>query len=72
MEEKVTVAIADNFLDSFAALPRQIQVKVTDFINKFRNNPKSSSINLEKLHNTQDGKMFSARINDTYRAIIAI
>lgn len=72
MEEKVTVAIADNFFDSFAALPRQIQVKVTDFINKFRNNPKSSSINLEKLHNTQDGKMFSARINDTYRVIIAI
>ena len=66
MENKSTVAVADNFFDSFAALPRQIQVKVTDFINKFRNNPTSSIINLEKLLNTQDGKLFSARINDTY------
>ena len=72
MEEKVKVAIADNFFDSFVSLPRQIQVKVTDFINKFRNNPRSPSINLEKVYNAQDEKLFSARINDTYRAIIAI
>ena len=72
MEEKVKVVIADNFFDSFVSLPRQIQVKVTDFINKFRNNPRSPSINLEKVYNAQDEKLFSARINDTYRAIIAI
>lgn len=72
MENKATVAFADNFLNSFAVLPRQIQVKVTDFINKFRNNPKTPGIHLEKLDNTQDEKIYSARINDAYRAILAI
>ncbi len=72
MSDRVTVAFADNFLTSFANLPRQIQVKVTDFINKFRNNPKSSSIHMEKLKNSKDDKIFSARINDEYRAILAI
>jgi len=72
MNDRVTVAFADNFLTSFANLPRQIQVKVTDFINKFRNNPKSSSIHMEKLKNAKDEKLFSARINDEYRAILAI
>lgn len=71
MEEKVKIAVADKFLDSFSALPRQIQVKVTDFMNKFRNNPRSTGINLEKLPYSQDNKIFSARIDDTYRAIIA-
>lgn len=72
IENKATVAFADNFLNSFAVLPRQIQKKVTEFINKFRNNPKSLGIHLEKLDNTQDEKIFSARIDDTYRAILAI
>ena len=72
MENTIKVAIGDKFFDSFAALPRQIQVKVTEFINKFRNNPRSSSINLEKVQNAQDDKIYSARINDTYRTIIAV
>jgi hypothetical protein len=38
--EKATVAISSDFLTAFAELPRRIQGKVTDFINKFRNNPK--------------------------------
>ena len=69
MKNKIKVAIGDKFFDSFAALPRQIQVKVTEFINKFKNNPRSSSINLEKVQNAQDDKIYSARINDTYRTI---
>ena len=72
MENTIKVAIGDKFFDSFAALPRQIQVKVTEFINKFRNNPRSSSINLEKVQNAQDDKIYSARINDTYRTIRAV
>ena len=41
MEAAAKVAISADFLTAFAALPRQIQGKVTEFINKFRNNPQS-------------------------------
>ncbi len=72
MDDKVTVAFADNFLSSFATLPRQIQVKVTDFINKFKNNPTAMKHHFEKLQNTQDEKLYSAKIHDSYEVILAI
>ena len=50
MEAKAKVAISSDFLTAFAALPRQIQGKVTEFINKFRNNPQSPGINYEKIN----------------------
>lgn len=64
------VALSSDFLTAFAALPRQIQGKVTEFINKFRNNPKAPGINYEKIHDAADKKMCSVRIDDTYRGII--
>jgi superfamily I DNA/RNA helicase/mRNA-degrading endonuclease RelE of RelBE toxin-antitoxin system len=64
------VAISSDFFTAFAALPRQTQGKVTEFINKFRNNPKLPSIHYEKIHDAADKKMCSVRIDDTYRGII--
>lgn len=64
------VAISSDFLTAFAGLPRQIQGKVTEFINKFRNNPKSPGINFEKIRDAADNKIFSVRIDDTYRGIV--
>ena len=52
----VKVAISSDFLTAFARLPRGIQGKVTEFINKFRNNPKAPGINYEKLANGADKK----------------
>lgn len=69
MEAKAKVAISADFLTAFAALPRQIQGKVTEFINKFRNNPLSSGINYEKINGGMDKKICSVRIDDTYRGI---
>lgn len=66
-----TIAISSDFLTAFAALPRQVQGKVTDFINKFRNNPAAPGINYEKINNTADSKICSVRIDDTYRGIVA-
>lgn len=68
--EKAVVAISSDFLNAFAALPRQIQGKVTEFINKFRNNPRSPGINYEKINNGCDNKICSVRIDDTYRGIV--
>lgn len=71
MATTAKVAISSNFLVAFAALPRKIQGKVTDFMNKFMNNPQSPGINYEKLKNTLDSKICSVRIDDTYRGIVA-
>ena len=68
--EKATVAISSDFLTAFAELPRKVQGKVTDFINKFRNNPQAPGINYEKIHAALDNKMCSVRIDDTYRGIV--
>lgn len=70
MAENTKVAISADFLTAFAALPRQIQGKVTEFINKFRNNPTSPGINYEKLNACKDKKICSVRIDDTYRGIV--
>jgi|HigsolmetaGSP11D_1036233.scaffolds.fasta_scaffold03960_2 superfamily I DNA/RNA helicase/mRNA-degrading endonuclease RelE of RelBE toxin-antitoxin system len=64
------VAISSDFLNAFAALPRQIQGKVTEFLNKFRINPRSPSINLEKIRNSKDQRFYSVRIDETYRGIV--
>lgn len=70
MTESVKVAISSDFLTAFARLPRQVQGKVTEFVNKFRNNPMSPGINYEKLNSAIDKKIYSVRIDDTYRSIV--
>ncbi len=69
MDNNPTVAISSDFLTAFSKLPRQIQGKVTEFINKFRINPKSLGINLEKLPSI-DKNIRSVRIDNTYRGIV--
>lgn len=70
MTENIKVAISSDFLTAFARLPRQIQGKVTEFVNKFRNNPLSPGINYEKINSGIDKKIYSVRIDDTYRGIV--
>ena len=70
MAEIVKVAISSDFLTAFARLPRQVQGKVTEFVNKFRNDPLSPGINYEKLNAGIDKKIYSVRIDDTYRGIV--
>lgn len=69
MTEQLKVAISSDFLTAFAKLPRQIQGKVTEFVNKFRNNPTAPGINYEKISSGMDKKIYSVRIDDTYRGI---
>jgi superfamily I DNA/RNA helicase/mRNA-degrading endonuclease RelE of RelBE toxin-antitoxin system len=66
----VKVVIASDFLDAFAKLPRQIQGKTTEFIIKFKNNPLSKGIHYEKIKDALDDKIYSVRIDDTYRGIV--
>lgn len=72
MEEKTggKIAISDEFFTAFAALPKQVQGKVSEFVKKFRNNPASPGINYEKLNGCQDKKIWSVRIDNSYRGIV--
>lgn len=70
MNSKPTVAISSDFLTAYAALPRQKQGKVTEFFNKFRNDPMHPGINFEKIEAGIDKNICSVRIDDTYRAIV--
>lgn len=65
-----TVAIASEFLDAFARIPRAQQRKVRDFTEKFRSDPKSSGINYEKIHAVKDPKVRTVRIDKKYRAVV--
>src|ERR1043166_3714472 len=65
-----TVAIASEFLDAFARIPRAQQRKVREFTEKFRTNPKGAGINYEKLHAVKDDKVRTVRIDQKYRAVI--
>ncbi len=70
MAGNVKVAISADFLTAFAKLQRSTQGKVTEFINKFRNDPTSPGINYEKISYAADKKIYSVRIDDTYRGIV--
>ena len=67
---KATVAISQDFFNSFAALPKNKQNKVMEFLSKFRSNPEANGFNYEKIQNASDPNMRSVRIDYTYRAIL--
>lgn len=62
----------DKFFDSLIELPKGIQKKVIDFQKKFRENSKSSGIHLEPIQSFKDSSLRSARVDQTYRAIIKV
>lgn len=70
MSNNVHLFIHDSFFDSFATLPKQIQKKTREFLRKFRENPKSSAINYEKINTFKDQSLRTVRIDIKYRAII--
>src|SRR5262245_11823181 len=65
-----TVAIASEFLDAFARIPRAQQKKVREFTGKFKADPKSPAINYEKIHAVKDPKVRTVRIDQKYRAVV--
>lgn len=64
------VAVASEFLEAYARIPRAQQRKVRAFTEKFQANPKASSINYEKIHAVRDERVRTVRIDQQYRAII--
>ncbi|MDR2752112.1 MAG: UvrD-helicase domain-containing protein [Clostridiales bacterium] len=63
------VCVSNDFVSAVATLPKKTRGKVTDFINKFRNNP--LSLNMKKIDATMDDSIRSLKIDESYSAIIA-
>lgn len=70
MQKTVKVALSDDFLRAFAAIPRDRQQAVMKFMATFRQNPTSSGINYEKINDAADPSMRSVRIGIDYRGIV--
>lgn len=64
------IAMSDDFLKSFAAVPRSQQLAVLNFVAKFRQNPMATGINYERVRDAADPNMRSVRINDNMRGIV--
>jgi superfamily I DNA/RNA helicase len=62
----------DKFMDSFIRLPKGMQKKTMDFIEKFRRDPKSGAIHLEKINTFKDQQLRTARVDLDWRAIIHV
>jgi len=70
MNHEIQLFIHDSFFDAFSELPRQIQKKTREFLKKFKENPISSAINYEKIHNFKDQSLRTVRIDSKYRAVV--
>jgi len=64
------VAISSDFFTALSKLPKTQMNKTIKLVEKFKNDPTSSGINYEKLHFSSDSRMYSIRVDNTYRCII--
>lgn len=67
---KPQVAMSDDFLKAFAAVPREQQQAVLGFVARFRQNPTAAGINYERIRDAGDPHMRSVRISDSLRGIL--
>lgn len=70
MNHKIQLFLHDSFFDAFSKLPKKIQKKTREFMNKFREDPTSSAINYEKIATFKDRSLRTVRVGQKYRAII--
>jgi superfamily I DNA/RNA helicase len=64
------LAVYDKAWDAIFTLPREVQKRLPEFIQKFRENSKGHSIHLEPISTFADPQLRTARITQKYRAII--
>jgi superfamily I DNA/RNA helicase len=70
LQNKFRLAISDEFFDAYSRLPRNAQGKVSEFINRFRQDPTRPGLNYESIHDSRDKRMKSVRVDQAHRAIV--
>lgn len=64
------IALYDKAWDSIMKLPRQVQKRIPEFLEKFRTNSRDPSLHLEPISTFADPQLRTARVNKQYRAIV--
>ncbi len=70
LQHQIRLAISDEFFDAYSRLPRQAQGKVSEFINRFRQDPTRPGLNYEQIQNGRDKRIKSVRVDQAHRAIV--
>lgn len=70
LQNMFRLAISDDFFDAYSRLPRNAQSKVSEFINRFRQDPTRPSLNYESIRDSRDKRMKSVRVDQAHRAIV--
>ncbi|WP_326815374.1 UvrD-helicase domain-containing protein [Streptomyces sp. NBC_01763] len=66
--QSVTLRLLDKADREILKLPRSVKGAIYDFQHKFKNNPGSTGLQLKQLKGHE--KLWSARVNDEYRALL--
>ncbi|MEV5544933.1 UvrD-helicase domain-containing protein [Streptomyces sp. NPDC052309] len=65
---RVTLRLLDKADKEILRLPRTVKGALFDFQHKFKENPETPGLRLKQLKG--DGRLWSARVNDEYRALL--
>src|SRR4051794_29866783 len=64
------ISLTIQFLEAYRHLPRRQQKRVIELLEQFEADSTTPGINYERVKGTRDRKIHSARVDDSYRAII--
>jgi len=64
------VAISSDFFTALSKLPRTQMNKTIRLVEKFKNDPTSPGLNYEKIGQGADNRIYSLRVDGTYRVIL--
>ena len=70
MSLKPKVALSQDFLLQLPKLPSNVQAKIMKWAFLFQTDPKSPSINYEKIHAAAESNLKSVRIDQDWRGIV--
>jgi hypothetical protein len=65
------VALSKDFLLAFSNVQKSHQKKVREFFERFQAHPESTGLNYEPIQSVRDKNVYSVRIDQAYRAIMA-
>ena len=69
-DPRLTVALSSDFLKALNKLPEKGRSKAASFVSKFRDNPRSTGLNYERIEGGKDPMIRSLRVDQDIRCIV--
>ncbi|MFD0776777.1 type II toxin-antitoxin system RelE/ParE family toxin, partial [Streptomonospora algeriensis] len=70
VQGKATLRLLDKADKEIRKLPRAVKGAIYDFQYKLRDNPDNPGLQLKILEGAEGGRLYSARVNQEYRALL--